>query len=79
MRPIALGCMPHHLAAKVVSSKVEKDMAAVLAPKQLGYGVKNGAEAAAHSARLFFHNSKPQQALLKLDFKQPLIPYGETR
>ena len=28
-----------------------------------------GAEAAVHSARLFLHNLKPQQVLLKLDFK----------
>ena len=44
-------------------------MAVLLAPHQLGYGVKRGAEAAVHSARLFLHNLKPQQVLLKLDFK----------
>ena len=69
VRPIAVGCTLHRLAAKVASSKVLEDMAALLASYQLGYGVKGGAEAAVHSARLFLHNLKPQQVLLKLDFK----------
>ena len=69
VRPIAVGCTLRRLAAKVASGKVLEDMAALLAPHQLGYGVKGGAEAAVHSARLFLHNLKPQQVLLKLDFK----------
>ena len=69
VRPIAVGCTLRRLAAKVASGKVLEDMAALLAPHQLGYGVKGGAEAAVHSTRLFLHNLKPQQLLLKLDFK----------
>ena len=69
MRPIAVGCTLRRLAAKVASGRVLEEMASLLAPRQLGYGVKGGVEAAVHSARLYIHNLKPQQALLKLDFK----------
>ena len=69
MRPIAVGCTLRRLAAKVASNKALEDTATLLAPHQLGYGVKGGAEAAVHSARLFLRNLKPDQALLKLDFK----------
>ena len=56
VRPIAIGCTLRRLADNVASGKVLEDMAALLAPHQLGYGVKGGAEAAVHSARLFLHN-----------------------
>ena len=69
MRPIAVGCTLRRLAAKVASNKALEDTATLLAPHQLVYGVKGGAEAAIHSARLFLRNLKPDQALLKLDFK----------
>ena len=69
VRPIAVGCTLRRLTAKVASGRVLEEMASLLAPRQLGYGVKGGVEAAVHSARLYIHNLKPQQALLKLDFK----------
>ena len=69
MRPVAVGCTLRRLAAKVASNKALEDMATMLSPHQLGYGVKGGAEAVVHSARLFLRNLKPDQALLKLDFK----------
>ena len=43
-------------------------MTATLAPIQLGFGVKQGTEAAAHAARRFLRDMPPGQALLKLDF-----------
>ena len=43
-------------------------MAAQLAPIQLGFGVKQGTEAAAHAARRFLRDLQPGQALLKPDF-----------
>ena len=74
MRPIAIGCTLRRLAAKVASNKALKDIATLLEPHHghqlaIGYGVKGGAEAAVHSARLFLHNLKLDQALLKLNFK----------
>ena len=69
MRPIAVGCTLRRLVAKVASSKVQEEMATLLAPKQLGYGVKSGVEAAIHSARLFLNNISPLKVLAKLDFE----------
>ena len=43
-------------------------MAEKMAPTKLGYGVKQGTEAAAHAARRFLEDMGPGQALLKLDF-----------
>ncbi len=48
------------------------DMVALLAPQQLGYGVKGGAETAAHAARKFLVNMDSKCALVKLDFKNAL-------
>ena len=69
MRPIAVGCTLRRLAAKVASSKLQEEMATLLAPKQLGHGVKSGVEAAIHSARLFLNYISPLKALVKLDFE----------
>ena len=69
VRPIAVGCTLRHLAAKVASGKLLEDMGALLAPRQLGFGVKGGVEAAVHSARLYLRNLKPEQVLLKLNFR----------
>ena len=68
IRPIAVGCTLRRLAAKVACFRVREEMADLLAPKQLGYGVSGGAEAAVHAARLFVHNLE-EQCVLKLDFK----------
>ena len=64
----AVGCTLHHLAAKLAMNKVLVEMADLLAPDQLGFGVSGGAEAAVNSGRLYLHNIDPHQALLKLDF-----------
>ena len=69
IRPIAVGCTLHRLAAKVAGSKVMEEMGELLAPRQLGYGVRRGAEAAVHAARLYLRDIEPRKAVLKLDFK----------
>ena len=43
--------------------------AALLAPCQLGFGVRGGVEAAVHAARRFITNLKPGKLFLKIDFK----------
>ena len=68
VRPIAVGCTIRRLAAKVVGNKVMKEMASILSPRQLGYGVSKGAEAAVHAARLYINNLGSNKAVLKLDF-----------
>ena len=52
IRPIAVGCTLRRLAAKLVDFRTRDKMEAPLAPSQLGYGVRGGAEAAVHAARL---------------------------
>ena len=69
VRPIAVGCTLRRLVAKVAGMKVMDEMAALLAPRQLGYGVRNGAEAAVHAARLYLRNLDPTIAIVKLDFQ----------
>ena len=71
IRPIAVGCTLRRLVAKTASRLVQETMAAKLAPIQLGFGVKQGTEAAANAARRFLRDLLPGQALLKLDFVNP--------
>ena len=44
-------------------------MSEMLAPLQLGYGVRQGAEAAVHTTRIYLENLPPNNILLKLDFR----------
>ena len=67
----AIGCTLRHLAAKVAMNNVLVEMADLLVPDQLGFGVSGGAEAAVNSGRLYLHNIDPHQVLLKLDFMNP--------
>ena len=48
-----MGCTPCHLVVKVVSRMVKDEMTLLLSPKQLGYGVRGGAEASVHGVILF--------------------------
>ena len=44
-------------------------MVALLAPSQLGFGVKGGIDAAIHAARHYLHHLSPHQAVIKLNFR----------
>ena len=52
----------------MASGKVMVEMATLLSPRQLGYGVTKGAEAAVHAARFYLRNIGSNKVLLKLDF-----------
>ena len=54
--------------AKVAAQLVRDEMTDLLAPRQLGFGVKGGAEAAVHAARVYLRNLQPSSAMVKLDF-----------
>ena len=69
IRPIAIGCTLHRLAAKCASNMVMNEMGDILKPHQLGYGSPYGAEAAVHATRLYLENLQSNQVLLKLDFQ----------
>ena len=68
VRPIAVGCTLRRLVAKIAGRKVLDEMTNLLAPHQLGYGVRGGAEAAVHAARRFLHGMDQKQAIVKLNF-----------
>ena len=57
------------VGAKVACLSVVDEMAELLSPRQLGYGVKGGAEVAAHAARKFLQNLSDGSAMVKLDFR----------
>ena len=64
VRPIMVGCTLRHLV-QVACNMVVTDMAL---PRQLGYGVRGGSEAAIHAAHYFLTNMGTDQAVVKLDF-----------
>jgi len=68
VRPIAVGSTLRRLVAKAACRSVQEVMVGKLAPIQLGFGVRQGAEAAAHAARSFLANLSNGEALLKIDF-----------
>ena len=49
VRPIPVSCTLHCLVDKVAGSKVREEISELLAPQQLGYDVKRGAEVAIHA------------------------------
>ena len=69
VRPIAIGCTLRRLVAKIAGSKVVNDASNLLSPRQLGYGISGGAEAAVHATRLYLDQLQPDHALIKLDFR----------
>ena len=65
---IAVGMVWRRLAAKCANTFATLKTTGLLAPKQLGVGVKGGAEAAAHTARRYVSQLEPGKFLIKLDF-----------
>src|SRR5207245_6185140 len=68
LRPIAVGYTLRRLAAKVCCRHAKEKGAALLKPKQLGFGVRGGADAVVHAARNYLSNIEDGKALLKIDF-----------
>ena len=69
VRPIAVGFSLRRLAAKIAASRVKGHLGALLAPRQLGFGIPRGAEAAVHATRHYVDNLQPGHLVLKLDFR----------
>jgi len=69
IRPIAVGYVWRRLAAKVSCSHVKDASASLLAPRQLGFGISGGAEAAVRAARRFLNNMQLGQLFVKIDFR----------
>jgi len=68
-RPIAMGLTWRRLAAKICVRHSLNSATELLAPRQLGFGVKGGAEAAAHATRRYMQDMPNDHILVKLDFK----------
>ena len=67
IRPIAIGELFYRLAGVIVVRKVTADAAALLAPHQLGVGVRCGAEQILHSLQHSLTDKDAKRALLKVD------------
>ena len=66
--PIAVGCTLCRLVAKVASRLVRDEMVSLLGPRQLGSGLRGGAEAAVHAARRFLSKMAADHVVTKMDF-----------
>ena len=69
IRPIAVGYVWRRLAAKVACNHAMGASAAMLAPRQLGFGVSGGAEAAVRAARRYLENMERGKLFIKIDFR----------
>lgn len=69
LRPIAVGYVWRRLTAKVACSHVKERSSTLLAPRQLGFGIAGGAEAAVRAARRYVDSMEPGQVFIKIDFK----------
>jgi hypothetical protein len=68
IRPIAVGLTLRRLVAKVACRLVTEKCTEVLKPRQMGVGVKSGAEALVHAAQRFVGALPSDNMLVKLDF-----------
>ena len=57
------------LVAKIAAGKVKEEVTSFLAPQQLGFGIKGGAEAAVQAPRLYASDLDDHHWIVKLDFK----------
>ena len=64
-----MGSTLRRLVAKAASAIMKSKMSALLAPTQLGFGIKGGVDAAIHAARYYLHHLTPHHAVVKLDFR----------
>ena len=71
MRPIAVGGTLHRLVANCAVLHALEDIPQILSPRQLGFGVPWGVDAAVHvhTSRIYLHNLKQHQLMMKIDFK----------
>jgi len=64
-----VGYIWRRLTAKCANRHATESLTTTLSPKQLGVGVKGGAEAAVHATRRYLQQMSEGNILAKLDFK----------
>lgn len=70
IRPIAVGNTWRRIAAKLACRRVLSTLLDILKPNQIGVGIKNGVEAGAHAARIYFNSKHASTRLfLKIDIR----------
>lgn len=70
IRPIAVGLSIRRLVSKLACSQVNDEIGKYLFPVQLGFGTKQGCEAAVHATRSYLNvNVGKFKILLMIDFK----------
>ena len=68
IRPIAVGMVWRRLVAKCAAAYATTKTAHELEPRQVGVGVRGGAEAAVHATRRFLSNMPLDHVIAKFDF-----------
>lgn len=69
IRPIAIGNLFRRLTAKIGCFKVRNSSAEYLGPRQMGVGIKKGAEAVIHATRIWVNSPiNSNKILAKIDF-----------
>ena len=61
-------CCGWHSEIAGGGGKVMEGMGILLSPRQLGYGVRNGAEATIHAVRIYLQKADPSSVVVKWDF-----------
>jgi len=69
IRPIAVCYVWRRVTAKVACSYARVVSTTLLAPRQLGFGVAGGIEAAIRAARCFLENMETGKLFVKVDFR----------
>lgn len=70
VRPIAVGNTFRRITSKLACASVRSERASKFIPRQVGFGVKGGCEAAAHATRSFIKkNSHRKVVIVKIDFR----------
>lgn len=70
IRLIAVGNAFRRITSKLASASVRAEMASKFAPRQVGFGIQGGCEAAAHATRTFIkRNTHRKVVVVKIDFR----------
>jgi len=69
LRPIAIGLTLRRLTSKIANRWATERVLPILGPRQLGVGVRGGAEAVVHAVRSYVSSASPYHAIVKLDFQ----------
>jgi len=70
LKPIAVGLTLRRLASKIGNRLATERVLLILGPRQLGVGVRGGAEAGVHAVHSLVASGFPYHAIVKLDFRK---------